>query len=187
MAAAAKAVVISLLVMLIIHHRVLLYYLVRHRPLQMIIIIHHHPLIHSHHRQQVNVTNHFGIMFTIQRLQVVASCKTVSGVIESIKVERDGDYHIRLKMDPQFANLVNSANVNGQLGDLVVEPICQNPVSQQDAISSCQDFHQDISVPQVGTHVKVTGSYVLDNEHGGWAEIHPVTSISDSSDDTVFA
>jgi hypothetical protein len=96
-------------------------------------------------------------------IKVVDSCKTVSGVIESIKVERDGDCHIRLKMDPQFANLVNSANVNGQLGDLVVEPICQNPVSQQDAISSCQDFHQDISVPPVGTHVKVTGSYVLDN------------------------
>lgn len=118
-------------------------------------------------------------VYNPQRLQVVESCKTVTGVIESIRVEQDGDYHIRLKMDPEFATLVNSANMNGQLGDLVVEPICQNPVSQQDAISACQDFHQDISIPPVGTHVKVTGSYVLDNQHGGWAEIHPVTSISE--------
>jgi hypothetical protein len=119
-------------------------------------------------------------VYNPQRLQVVESCKTVTGVIESIIfLEQDGDNHIRLKMDPEFASLVNSANVNGQHGDLVVEPICQNPVSQQDAISACQDFHQDISIPPVGTHVKVTGSYVLDNQHGGWAEIHPVTSISE--------
>lgn len=118
-------------------------------------------------------------VYNPQRLQVVEPCKTVSGVIESIRVEQDGDYHVRLKMDPEFASLVNSANVNGQLGDLVVEPICQNPVIQQDAISACQDFHQDLNIPQIGTHVEVTGSYVLDNEHGGWAEIHPVTSISE--------
>jgi len=34
------------------------------------------------------------------RLQVVDPCKTVSGIIESKKVEKDGDYHIRLKADP---------------------------------------------------------------------------------------
>jgi hypothetical protein len=33
-------------------------------------------------------------------LQVVDPCKTVSGIIESKKVEKDGDYHIRLKADP---------------------------------------------------------------------------------------
>jgi hypothetical protein len=26
--------------------------------------------------------------------------------------------------------------------------------------------------------VEITGSYVLDKEHGEWAEIHPVTSIT---------
>ena len=43
---------------------------------------------------------------------------------------------------------------------------------------ACQDFHQNIEVPPVGTHVELTGSYVLDKEHGNWAEIHPVTSIT---------
>ena len=118
-------------------------------------------------------------VYNPSRLQVVESCKTISGIIESKRAEADGDYHIRLKLDPQFSDLINSANVNGQYGDLVLEPICVNPVTQPDAISACQDFHQNISIPPIGTHVQVTGSYVLDSQHGGWAEIHPITSISE--------
>ena len=50
---------------------------------------------------QQNVTNHYGInVYYPSRLQVVDPCKTVSGIIESKKVEKDGDYHIRLKADP---------------------------------------------------------------------------------------
>jgi hypothetical protein len=45
-------------------------------------------------------------------------------------------------------------------------------------ISACQDFHQNIVIPPIGSHVNITGSYVLDKEHGNWAEIHPVTSIT---------
>lgn len=117
-------------------------------------------------------------VYNPSRLQVVDYCKTVSGTIESIRAERDGDFHIRVKLDPQFSDLINSANINGQFGDLVVEPICVNRVTQPSAISACQDFHQNIEVPPVGTHVEITGSYVLDKEHGSWAEIHPVTSIT---------
>ena len=117
-------------------------------------------------------------VYNPSRLQVVDQCRTVSGVIDSIRTEKDGDYHIQVKLDPEFSDLINSANVNGQFGDLVVEPICVNPVTQASAIAACQNFHQNIAVPPVGTHVQITGSYVLDNEHGGWAEIHPVTSIT---------
>jgi len=73
--------------------------------------------------------------------------------------------------------MINSANVDGQFGDLVVGTICQNPVTQLDAISACANLHQKIHIPEIGTHVNVTGSYDLDEGHGGWAEIHPVTSI----------
>ena len=113
------------------------------------------------------------------RLQVNDPCITVTGTIQSIRTERDGDLHIRLKLDPEFTNLLNDANVAGQFGNLVVEPICQGPVTQPDAVAACENFHQDISVPHVGTHVTVTGSYVLDSQHG-WMEIHPVTSIEPS-------
>jgi hypothetical protein len=112
------------------------------------------------------------------RLQVVDACKSVLGVIESKRVEKDGDYHIRVKLDPQFSNLINSANIKNQFGDLVVEPICVNRITQADAISACQNFHQNISILPIGSHVNITGSYVLDKEHGSWAEIHPVTSIN---------
>jgi hypothetical protein len=108
---------------------------------------------------------------------VVDYCRSVSGIIESIRTERDGDFHIRVKLD-EFSDLINSANINGRFGDLVVEPICVNKITQASAISACQDFHQNIEVPPIGTHVAITGSYVLDKEHGNWAEIHPVTSIT---------
>ena len=111
------------------------------------------------------------------RLEVVDPCKTVSGVIEAKISEKDGDYHIRLKLDSQYAGLINSVNIEKQHGDLVVEPICQHKVTQTDAISACEGFSKQIDIPPVGTHVRVTGSYVLDHEHGGWAEIHPVTSM----------
>jgi hypothetical protein len=76
-----------------------------------------------------------------------------------------------------FSNLINNANIKNQFGDLVVEPICVNPVTQLDAISACRNFHQSINIQPIGSHVNITGSYVLDKEHGNWAEIHPVTSI----------
>lgn len=117
-------------------------------------------------------------VYNPSRLQVVDYCRSVSGTIESIRTERDGDFHIRVKLDPEFSDLINSANINGQFGDLVVEPICVNKVTQPSAISACQDFHQIIEVPPIGTHVEITGAYVLDKEHGNWAEIHPVTSIT---------
>lgn len=117
-------------------------------------------------------------VYNPQRLQVVSPCKSVLGVIESKRVEKDGDYHIRVKLDPQFSNLINSANIKNQLGDLVVEPICVNKVTQADAVSACENFHQNIVIPSIGSHVNITGSYVLDKEHGNWAEIHPITSIT---------
>ncbi len=111
-----------------------------------------------------------------QRLQVLDTCKTVTGIIQSVKAEPDGDYHIRLRLDSQFANLINQENIDKQHGDLVLEPICEHPVTQEDAIAACSGFAGNITSPTVGSHVQVIGSYVLDTEHG-WMEIHPVTSM----------
>jgi hypothetical protein len=121
----------------------------------------------------------WGHIYHPSRLQVNDPCITVTGTIQSIRTEKDGDLHIRLKLDPEFTNLLNDRNVAGQFGNLVVEPVCQGTVTQPDAMAACQNFHQDINVPSVGTHVTLTGAYVLDLQHG-WMEIHPVTSIASS-------
>lgn len=118
-------------------------------------------------------------VYNPQRLKIIDSCKTVTGVIDNIRVEKDGDYHIRLHLDPEFTDLINDANVNQQHGDLVLEPICENTVEQEDAIDSCSNFSYPVDILPVVTHVKVIGSYVLDLQHDGWAEIHPVTSIEE--------
>ena len=60
------------------------------------------------------------------------------------------------------------------------EPICQNPVSQADAVDACRDFHSAVELPtESHAHVRVLGSYVLDTDKPGhgWMEIHPVTRI----------
>ncbi len=117
-------------------------------------------------------------VYNPERLQIIEPCKTVSGTIQDIRIEADGDYHILVNLDPQFAYMINSANVMGEHGDLVVEPICINPITQQDAIAACDNFSQNITIPDIGSHVNITGSYVHDLDHNSWSEIHPVTSIS---------
>jgi hypothetical protein len=118
-------------------------------------------------------------VYNPSRLQIVDSCITITGTIDSIRAEKDGDLHIRLSVDSQHSHLINQANRDNQFGDLVLEPICVREVTQASAISACQNFRQAIDIPPVGTHVTVTGSYVLDHEHNDWAEIHPITSMEE--------
>jgi len=115
------------------------------------------------------------------RLQIFKNCTTVTGTITFIRAEADGDYHIGLKVDPQYNNLLNGYNYNSsEHGDLVLEPICQRPVTQSDAIDACNNFTYNVTSGSIkslnNTHILVIGSYVLDTEHG-WMEIHPVSSI----------
>jgi hypothetical protein len=113
------------------------------------------------------------------RLQIIQNCVSVTGTIESARPEKDGDFHIRLRLDPQYRSMVNAKNRSGQGGALVVEPVCMNPVKQTDTLKEhvCDGFSQDVYKPgMLGAHVRVTGAYVTDMEHG-WNEIHPVTFI----------
>lgn len=115
-------------------------------------------------------------VYSPDRLIVKQDCITVTGRIELIRQEADGDYHIRLKLDEEYSDLVNERNVESQNGDLVVEAICQEFVFYPDAVESCIGFDKKLKMPFVGAHVRITGSYVLDDTHG-WTEIHPATSI----------
>lgn len=108
------------------------------------------------------------------RLHVISPCKTVTGTVETVKREPDGDLHIGLQAGK---DLVNTANVRYQHGWLVIEAICEGAVTQADAVAACRGFSSPVRVPHPGQMVAVTGSYVLDADHG-WLELHPVSSLA---------
>jgi hypothetical protein len=116
-------------------------------------------------------------IYNPDRLVVYRDCQTVSGIVDRVIVEADGDYHIRLGLDTAYQNLTNSVNDSDQYGDLVLEIVCANNVSQPDAIDACQNYVNHVTVPQEGQHIIATGPYVLDTGHG-WTEIHPVYSLT---------
>ena len=117
-------------------------------------------------------------VYNPDRLTIVQSCVTASGTVENVFEEADGDYHLRLALDDLYANLTNSANDQYHYGDLVVEIICALPITQQDAVSACQGYTNNITIPSVNDHITVDGPYVLDTEHSNWAEIHPVYALT---------
>jgi hypothetical protein len=95
-----------------------------------------------------------------------------------VKKEADGDDHIQLQLESGHAGLLNDKNKTAAAECLVGEPVCENAVTQADAVQACRAFHSSIEVPDGHPHVKVLGSYVLDSELGhGWMEIHPVATL----------
>jgi hypothetical protein len=98
------------------------------------------------------------------RLTIVKSCITASGVVDNVLQEADGDYHVRLRLDSQYCNLTNAGNQH-QYGDLVVEIICALPITQSDAVSACQNYTNNITIPSINDHITLTGPYVLDTNH----------------------
>ncbi len=66
------------------------------------------------------------------RLRVLDPCISVSGSVEEVRKEADGDVHILFRLDQQFESLLNEKNVSRQYGALVLEPICQGKVRQAD-------------------------------------------------------
>ncbi len=136
-----------------------------------------------------------------KRLVVLNPCKTVSGTVLKVINETDGDAHIRLKVDPQYSDTINKANIDGNdtaieivcvfdhlglspaataglpCGNLVVEIVCASETTKTNAMDACSGYDNKIKVPRVNDHIVVTGQFVSDIDHGGWNEIHPVYKI----------
>ena len=110
------------------------------------------------------------------RLQVLNPCISVTGTVDEIRKEADGDYHIRFRLDQQFESLLNEKNISHQDGDLVLELICQGKVRQSDAVDSCSQYGGPYFEVEVGQRYLAWGTYVHDAGHG-WNELHPVTSM----------
>jgi len=113
-----------------------------------------------------------------QRLRINQPCATVTGVVMEQHGNEDGDVDIRVAVDTPYAHLLNSGNMTNLDGWLQTEAICQAPIKagQTDPLRACGSFKGSVPVPAVGTHVVVTGTYVLDTNHG-WMELHPITSM----------
>jgi hypothetical protein len=110
------------------------------------------------------------------RLQQLAPCISVTGVIDESNADADGDQHFLLKLDPGQDALVNKRNNKKKSGDIVLEIVCANPTAMKKVKSACTGYTNPIAIPAVGAHVRATGSYVIDS-HNGWAEIHPVSKL----------
>lgn len=123
------------------------------------------------------------------RLDVLAACTTVSGTVESVRHEDDGDVHFDLGLDAPYRSMLDAENDSEQHGWLVIEivpadePGCVKGEPPRPA-SGSYDYGictgADEQTPGVGEHVWVTGPYVIDTFHG-WAEIHPAWQIATSA------
>ena len=115
-------------------------------------------------------------VYSPDRLVVEAGCIHVTGVVEAVRTEADGDFHILLALDPAYAHLLTPANQGEELGDLVVEPICVGAVSQTSAMAACASDPDPLRPPYpgVGDKIWMEGRFVFDLDHGGWAELHPL-------------
>ena len=115
-------------------------------------------------------------VYNPDRLEVQAECKTVTGTITERNADDDGDEHMLLSLDNGQDGLINKRNEKKKDGDLVIEAVCVNPPTLKKVGDTCKGFSNAVNLPQLGDHVRVSGSYVLDG-HNGWAEIHPITRI----------
>jgi hypothetical protein len=146
---------------------------------------HHH---HHHHGQHAPSAAQLGAdprcdatlwrhIYHPSRLHVIDACRTVTGTVTAVRQEADGDLHILLRPVRAERHLLDAANNSQENGDLVLEPICVGAVEQADAVDACSGFSHPVATVSPGERIIVTGSYVLDADHG-WMEIHPITSIT---------
>ncbi len=121
-------------------------------------------------------TTFWKYVYNRERLEIVDKCKTVTGIIEESSANEDGDQHMLLKLDNGQDDLLTKKNKKKKQGDLVIEAVCANKTTLDKVGNTCNGYINNILLPKVGDHVKVTGSLVIDS-HNGWAEIHPITQV----------
>lgn len=118
-----------------------------------------------------------------ERLQIMKACVTVTGTVvdatagkgrDGVRHEKDGDTHGWLKLDAGQEKFLNAGNLSHEEGNLVYEIPCEFTVHQSDAEAACADYRNSLKPPPVGAHVAMSGSWVVDDNHAHWMEIHPL-------------
>ncbi|MDG7016466.1 MAG: hypothetical protein JRM82_03720, partial [Nitrososphaerota archaeon] len=106
-----------------------------------------------------------------QRLRVLDTCVTVSGVVEGLTPTsgpaNDNDFGIDIRLDPQYAQTLSICNIVLEGGLMHVEVVPSQQASLANTLASLRP----------GEKVTVTGSLVLDTDHGYGAEVHPAWMI----------
>jgi hypothetical protein len=117
------------------------------------------------------------------RLKVLSRCVTASGVVRETRHEHDGDIDVVLKPDPASVHFLDSGDRGQFAGALLLEvvpadrPGCRKGQHVPDGICT----GAALQTPKVGSHITVTGPWVVDHGHGKGRdhnEIHPVWTIS---------
>lgn len=111
-----------------------------------------------------------------RRLQVLRPCARMSGVVEAIETDADGDMVFSVRPDPPYQGLLTAANRRYEQGDLIVEAVCTSQPLQPNVLVPCAGDADPYAgpFPAIGAHVLMEGRYVLDLHHEGHAELHPL-------------
>jgi hypothetical protein len=124
--------------------------------------------------------------YASDRLVVHNPCQHMIGTLSAAaEGETDGDVDIYVNVDPEYASLtgrpqnVNDVRRFSYGGNLLMELMPRDGQSIDSATGQTRPPH--IPVPNAGDKVDVWGAWVFDSAHG-YYEIHPVFSMSTSSD-----
>jgi hypothetical protein len=153
-----------------------------------------HGRLHRFHSGQCKRGAPLAGVYLPSRLHVKRRCVTVTGIVDCLRREPDGDVHIELRLSRAYRRLLTPANAfqrcpHHKGPHLVVEIIPQGGQLPFPDNSASRAGFVTPRPPPVGARIKVTGPYVLDTNalHDlifpgrkvvNWAEIHPAWNIT---------
>lgn len=116
--------------------------------------------------------------YSKDRLQVMSTCETESGIVEFVELEPDGDLTIHIKSVTTRLLFPGNLNLLGvdcsAPGCLQVEIPCQGNITQTDAVGTCKNFAGGTvtEIPKIGDTIEVAAHWVRDSRHYMWGELH---------------
>lgn len=117
-------------------------------------------------------------VYNPSRLQIVHECIGVTGIASFISTNaNDGDEHVGIRPDPEFAHLVSEENKERHNGAILGEVICYSKPVKPAPQQACTGYENSVTIPPRYSYIRMTGTYVLDKQHNLWGEMHPITSI----------
>jgi hypothetical protein len=105
-----------------------------------------------------------------KRLILLDSSKTLSGRVEKVESDMDGDIHIQLRISD--SSLLVKNNYKDENGCMVGEIVCAVP----SIFTVCWFYKNEITIPKKGDSIEIEGPYVFDKTHE-ITEIHPIMDL----------